>query len=1002
MKFDINLINYSSYSFGFGMLTTKEIIENAKKENRNYACLTDYNTLAGIPEFISNCESNNIKPLIGLTVSVSDQNKYLGDLVLIAINEKGYEELKKVVSELKTFNLADFNSVNINNIIEICKNVMVIDGAKNSIGYRNNKEDYINIYKKLQESFKNKFILTIQPEKDTEHLKEHVKKMMGVVFSNPIKRNNEENYYNKVFFSNNNRFITEKFYPFQARKAQEYSYLKTKLKASKQKTIREIVDETDYQLNQEFFYRYLGKIKERILEKNNSSIINENSFINIFEDIKIWKSPKFPKLSDSKLSDLIKQSWKEYSNGIPKEKHQIYIKRLTEELDTIRKLGFEDYFLLIADINNIAKELKQKTAVRGSAASSLILNVLGISIVDPVKHNLMFSRFLNTGRQELPDIDFETSGNKELLKKLSETYGNVFALLKFNAIDKYTVSKRFVFEALRNYRGLTIEEEQNLNKREVVIDLAIKDFLKGRDLDLSMSDMLRKSPQLQNIYNTDDYSRQILNYMMKMEGQYTNKGINITSIIFENDIVMPIIENETIPYIEGSKDYIQKMGSLKMDILSSNVLERLKKLENLTGYSLVNISNDLSNNKIYEEISNINLFGINQLGSALKIDNGVYKGIGAQICNEIKISNFEELAVVCAVIRDYFKKPEQYLKFLEGKNNPEKIEFKHPLLKNALSETYGAFIYEEQIMLIAKDVGGFDDIKADLLRTAIKKEKRDIVESLKLDFIQGSITNGVSEDIANSIYKDLENRIGQYQFNKSHAYVYSLLSYQEMFYKINYPAEFYYTYLEDKKNSYIVEKEIVKMGYSLLRPDINVSEDIPRTLIQETRNGTQLTLDLSLSNIIKNKKNLEGVIKERNEYGYYENILDYIERVVPIYTGISIYSPLMNDVKNQKNMSSFKNDLISLITVGAFDKINNELTNDFILKRNIFLMNVDSMMEAVLNVNENIELSLLEPLKENMLSIDNFIEKEKEILMLSPLSVLNQNKQQRVIKKQTI
>lgn len=1000
MKFDINLINYSSYSFGFGMLTIKEIVQKSITEKRGYASLTDYNTLVGIPEFVEECEKNKIKPLIGVTLSVSEDKKYLGDLSLIAINEKGYEELKRIVTELKTFNVADFNSIQLDKLIEICKNVIVIDGAKNSIGYKLNREEYIPIYKKLQESYKNKLVITIQPEKDIEHLKEHVKKMMNVVFSNTIKRNDED-YNNKVFFSNNNRFLTEKYYPFQAKKAQDHSYLKTKLKVKKLKTIKEVIDETDHFLSDELFYNYLGRIKERIEEKNKNTILNESSFIGIFNSINLWNEPHFPKLSNAKLGELIKQNWKEYSKDIPTEKHPIYIKRIKEELETIKKLGFEDYFLLISDINKIAKELNQKTAVRGSAAASLILNVIGISIIDPVKHNLMFSRFLNTGRHELPDIDFETSANKELLTTLKERYGNVYALLKLNKIDKYTVSKNFVFESLRYYKGLSIEEEQNLNKREVLIDKAIKDFLKGRERDIPMSEMLRLSKGLQNLYGSDDYVKQIINYAIKMEGQHVNKSINIGSVIFADNIVMPIIENETLPYIEATKIHIQNIGSLKMDILSSKILENLQKLESLTGYSLNKISDDLSNKKVYEEFRNINLFGINQLGSGLKIENNTFKGIGAQICSETKISNFEELAVVCAVIRDYFKKPEQYVKFLEGKENPDKIEYKHPLLKKSLSETYGAFIYEEQIMLIAKDVAGFDDIKADLLRTGIKKEKKEIVDKLKPDFISGALANGVNEEIAYSIYQDLENRMGQYQFNKSHAYVYSILSYQEMFYKINYPAEYYHIHLNDKNNVYLVENEIVKMGYSVLRPDINVSEEIPRTIIQEIKNNSQVAIDLSLSRVIKNKAILDNIIKERQEYGFYEDILDYMERVLPIYTGISLFSPQMNVINNQKNISSFKQDLVNLITVGAFDKLNNELSNDFIFKRNIMLFNLDSMLDAVLNINKNIELNLLEPLKENILTPEQFIVKEKDILLISPISVLNMNKQQKHIKRQT-
>ena len=388
----INLINFSHYSVSGGLLTIDEIIDNAKKKNQTYASLTDLNTLSGIPEFYEKCIKNNIKPIIGTTLSVTDNDKYIGDITLIAKNQKGFDNIKRLVSKLGEFKNSKFRSIDLKEILNNSDDILFLEGAKNSIAYNiTNKEQYNEIFSRINNSFGLNLIGTIQPNNDKKVGIDAAQRLMGAINNSAVK--NEENgkiKKNRVIFSNNNRFQDKELYFLQMNKFHEYSHLKKSLEKSKEKVPDKFIDKNDYYLNEEDLEKSLSAFSSKLQGKG--ILLKENSIVPKIGEYKIFKDPEFPKLSEEQtLNSIIKDKWANFKTKIPNEKRKEYIDRLKLEIETINEMGFGDYFVIVNEIANSAKESGQTTAIRGSGAASLIVHVLGLSDIDPIQHDLMLS-----------------------------------------------------------------------------------------------------------------------------------------------------------------------------------------------------------------------------------------------------------------------------------------------------------------------------------------------------------------------------------------------------------------------------------------------------------------------------------------------------------------------------------------------------------------------------------------------------------------------------------
>lgn len=996
----INLINFSHYSVSGGLLTIDEIIDNAKKKNQTYASLTDLNTLSGIPEFYEKCIKNNIKPIIGTTLSVTDNNEYIGDITLIAKNQKGFDNIKRLVSKLGEFKNSKFRSIDLKEILNNSDDILFLEGAKNSIAYNiTNKEQYNEIFSRINNSFGLNLIGTIQPNNDKKVGIDAAQRLMGAINNSAVK--NEENgkiKKNRVIFSNNNRFQDKELYFLQMNKFHEYSHLKKSLEKSKEKVPDKFIDKNDYYLNEEDLEKSLSAFSSKLQGKG--ILLKENSIVPKIGEYKIFKDPEFPKLSEEQtLNSIIKDKWANFKTKIPNEKRKEYIDRLKLEIETINEMGFGDYFVIVNEIANSAKESGQTTAIRGSGAASLIVHVLGLSDIDPIQHDLMFGRFLNKGRNEYPDLDIETSDNLEMLQLLRDRYGaeNSANLVSYDTLSKSSSTYDFVINSLKRYATQDLEFQQKLNIADNTISKSLSFFKRSKK---QLSEILETNPYIQKIYNGDKFCKKIIDLSIRMENQIRNRKVSIGTAILSNKSIqktLSTVETQTgvNSYIEVDKNYIQKMGHLKMDILSSVILKKLNLAAKNSNVDLASIAtSNLDDPKVFHFLSKGLLSHINQISSRFKLESEVTddnpQGIGATMCKEIQPKNFQELAAIMALIRmgeedASGNKPEQYQKYLDGKNNPESIVYKHPDLESVLSETYGAIIFEEQIMKISQKIANFTDSEADNLRSVIKKEKVEAIPEIKDKFINNAINNNISKEVATDIFKDIEDKMGTYQFNKAHACVYAAIAYQQMYLKVYHPAEFYDAHF-NKDQTHIYKHELMELGTFVKRPDINSSNMSPETIYVNSQGKEKLVIDFSLNNIINNNV-LENILEERKEYGYFTNIFEYCERIIPIYTDCNLMSEEIKTKKSQNQIDTFKNDTIKLIKVGAFDDLKLTEENNILYNRSLLIENIDTIINSSINSHIEMEITINNP--NNILSNEEVQDFENNVLPISPLEHYN-------------
>jgi DNA polymerase-3 subunit alpha len=995
-----NLINFSHYSVSSGLSTVDEIIKKAVDNKQKYASLTDINTLSGIPEFYEKCVKNNLKPIIGATISIKDNNEYIGDVTLIAKNQQGFDNIKRLVSKLGEFKNNILRTLELEELLKNSKDILLLEGGKNSIVYNiNDQEDYNKVFSKLNNSFGLSLIGTIQPNSNKEESIETAQRLMKAINNSAVKNQSSGKIRkNRIIFTNNNRFQNKEEYFLQMNKFHEYSYLKKSLEKSKELVPEDtFIYKNDYYLNEEELNNSLKMFADKLEGKG--FLISEENIVPKIGEYTLFKDPEFPKLSeDQNLDSIIEERLKDFKEKIPEEKRSIYLDRLKEEAEVINKMGFGDYFVISNEISKSAQFSGQTTAIRGSGAGSLIVHLLGLSDIDPIRHDLMFGRFLNEGRGEYPDLDIETSDNNEMLSLLKDTYGeeNSANLVSYDTISKSNMTFNFVLNSLKRYATQDLEFQQKLNVADNKISKSLAYFTKSKK---KLSEILETNHFIQKIYKEDKLARKIIDLSIKMEGQIRNRKISIGTAILSNKSIQntsSIVKTESgvKSYIEVDKHYIQKMGHLKMDILSSVILKKLNLAAKNSNNELADLANDLEDPKVYHFLSKGLLSHINQISSRFKLESDVTEknpqGIGATMCKEIQPKNFQELSAIMALIRmgeedENGDKPEQYQKYLDGKINPESIVYKHPSLKDVLSETYGALIFEEQIMKISQKIANFNDSEADDLRSVIKKENKEAIPAIKEKFVANAIKNNISAEVAVDIFKDIEEKMGTYQFNKAHACVYATIAYQQMYLKVHHPAEFYEAHY-DKDNVEIYKHELLNLGTFIKRPDINSSNDKAETVHLNNQGKKQLLLDFSLKDIINNNV-LDNILQERKEFGFYDDIFEYCERILPIYTDCNLMSEGIKANKTKTQIETFKNDTIKLIKVGAFDDLKLTENNDLLYNRSLLVENIDTIVNASINSHIELDINIKEP--QNILSNDEIENFENDTMPISPLEHYN-------------
>lgn len=585
--------------------------------------------------------------------------------------------------------------------------------------------------------------------------------------------------------------------------------------------------------------------------------------------------------ADDYLSDLCWQGLRQRYSRLTPELES----RLNYELDVIRRTQFADYFLVVWDLVSFVRSRNILFGVRGSAAASLALYCLGVTDIDPLQHKLVFERFLNIERRELPDIDmdFQDDRREEVIAYVNQKYGadHVAQIITFG-----TLGARAAIRDVGRALGLPYGQVDAVAR--------LVPGLPGTTLDRALQEV----PELSDIYHKDEIVRNLIDTAKKLEGTVRHASTHAAGVVISRDPLINYVPLQRVAktgedhalMTQYTMENVARLGLLKMDFLgliNLTILARAKEtIAKHRGVSVDLAHIPLNDPRTYALLANGDTHGVFQL-----------EGVGMRrYITELKPTVFGDISAMIALYRPG---PMEHIPtFIRAKQGLEPVRYLHPALESILQETYGVIVYQEQVLFIAQALAGYTLGQADILRKAMGKKIAEVMKKERQNFINGAMAKGLSEELASQVFALIEPFAG-YAFNKAHSVSYAMLAYKTAYLKANYPVEYMTAFLNcysqnaEKVASAIAECR--RLNINVLRPDINYS-DTGFTIEKRTSIRFGLT---SVKNV--GVSAVEPMLKARREGGPFKSIEDFCRRV---------------DLRGTN-----KKVLESLIKAGAFDSL---------------------------------------------------------------------------------
>ena len=674
--------------------------------------------------------------------------------------------------------------------------------------------------------------------------------------------------------------------------------------------------------NDEFYFKDAATMrrifKDIEIACDNTLLIAERCNTTLRENENLL--PKFP-VPDGETEDswLVKEAERGMKERFGTEISDSYRERLNYELGVMTKMGFAGYFLVVADLVSQAKREGIRVGPgRGSAAGSLVSYCLGITALDPIKHGLLFERFLNPERISMPDIDldFDERRRGEMIRYATNKYGDdrVAQIITYGTIK----SKQALKDSTR-VLGYPYALGEKLTK-------ALPPSIMGKDITLNgvfdkENERYAEAQEFRNLYESEPDAKTIVDMARGLEGLKRQSGVHAAGVILSREPlldVIPIHRREADGAIITQFDMgaCEATGLLKMDFLGLRNLSVLDdciaNIKNNQGTTVVLEDLPLHDKKTFELLSRGDTLGVFQLDSA---------PIRA-LLRSMAPDSFEDISAVIALYRPGPMGVNAHNDYADRKNKRKRIEPIHPELSDALKEilddTYGLIVYQEQVMAIAQKLAGFSLGRADLLRKAMGKKNKEILDKEYVHFEAGMRTNGFSSIAIEELWKTLIP-FSDYAFNRAHSAGYGVVSFWTAYLKANFPTEYMAALLtsvrDDKDKSALYLNECRRMGIKVLPPDVNYSNG------EYTPMGTDIRFGLAaIRNVGENV--VASIAKNRTEKGRYESFGDFLAKV-------DVH------VCNKKTIES-------LIKAGAFDSLGHSRKGLMA----VYLEAIDSIMET--------------------------------------------------------
>lgn len=869
----VHLKTFSEFSINKGINTIKGLVKSAKSKGMGALALTDDNGLFGAVQFYEASKSNGLKPIIGLTAHIEQDNGNIYQLTLLAKNENGYRKLVELNSRAYTENRKKEDAQIKEEWLADLEDVIVLSGAKKGlIGkliLNDNFEEAKLVAQQMKDFFGNDFFIEMQrdgTETETQYM-EGAAQISADLSIPPVATH-------PVFFENK-----EDFFAHEARYCISHHQKVFDIKRPK------YFNKEMYMKTEEEMIDLFSDIPAAI---ENTEVIAKKC--NITLELNKPRLPVFPTPNGENANDyfaklarngLKERLIEEYPSPLDREKkRKEYEDRLETEIKIIQNMGFPGYFLIVSDFINWAKEQDIPVGPgRGSGAGSLVAYAMKITDIDPLPYGLLFERFLNPDRVSMPDfdIDFCQARRNEVYEYVRQKYG-------VNAVCQIGTFGTMAAKAVVRDVGRTLDYNHDfVDTLAKMINIkpnnpmSLRDFIFGNE-----EKNINPDAKVLDRYENEPDVKKLIDIAFKIEGITKQTGIHAAGVVIADGKLtdfapLYVPDEDSPPQTQLEMSDVEKVGLVKFDFLGLKTLTIVKdavdlihkqELEKngLKSFDIRKIS--LDDTDVYKNIyANGNTVGIFQFES---------KGMASTL----QKANPEKLQDLIAINALYRPGPMDIIpEWLASKKLPEeKREYPHPLLKDVLKETYGFMIYQEQVMQCAQVIAGYSLGEADLLRRAMGKKKPEEMKKQREVFIEGAKNNNVSEQKANELF-DLIDKFSGYGFNKSHAAAYSYLSYQLGYLKYYYPEQFYAANLNsnlgtlDTDKMAILHQDAEKNGIKILPPSVNHSGSV---FLIENEGEVRYALN-GLKGV--GEKAAMTILTEREKNGLFVDFYDFLERV---------------------------------------------------------------------------------------------------------------------------
>lgn len=899
----VHLHVHTEYSLLDGFSRVKNLVSRAKELNMSAVAITDHGCMFGAIDFFKVAKKEGIKPIIGCEVytaprSMRDKDpnydKSQGHLILLAKDTEGYQNLIKLVSKAYVQGFYYKPRVDIDEIRTHSKGIIALSaclaGDVSQALMNRNYDKAKNIALKYKEIFgKDNYYIEIQdhnlPEQkevNRELIRLSKEIDVGLVATNDVHyvRKEDSKIHDILMCIQMGKTVND---PTRMRFGSDEFYLKSR----------------------EEMEAVFPEVQEAL-----DNTVKIADMCNVEFDFNTIHLPKYDVPDGYTPREYLRMLCfkgleERYKNPSPE-----ITDRLEYELGVIEKMGYVEYFLITWDFINFARENNIMVGPgRGSAAGSIVSYTLYITDIDPIKYSLLFERFLNPERISMPDIDIDFcyERREEVIDYVKRKYGedHVAQIITFG-----TMGAKAAIRDVGRVLDISYNKVDNIAKE---IPFA---------LGMTIDKALDTNPNLRKLYEEDNETKEIIDVSRKIEGMLRHASTHAAGVVISKkpiDEYVPLYKHQDAITTQFTMTTLEELGLLKMDFLGLRTLtvirDALDLIEKNHNIKLNFSTMEYDDPKVYELLSSGNTLGVFQLES----------GGMRSFMKQLKPDNFEDIVAGISLYRP--GPMDSIPNYINNKNNPGHVEYLHEKLKPIMEVTYGCLVYQEQVMQVVRDLGGYSYGRSDLVRRAMGKKKMDVMEKERQYFIHGKfddngeleiagcVRNGVTEEIGNKIFDDMID-FAKYAFNKSHAAAYGVLAYQTAYLKAHYPVEFMAALITsvmgntDKVVEYIRECNNLKID--ILKPDIN------KSFTKFSVEGKSIRFGLAaVKNVGVNV--LNNIIAERENGGEFKDFNEFCKRL---------------DSKD-----SNKRIIESLIKCGAFDEMGNN--------RASLLLGYEKLLESI-------------------------------------------------------